>query len=184
MTTTVPDITTQHEFDGWIEGLADEIAEYMTKQAEDVDQRRDTIPFKGYNEEDIESHIREEVIIDRDDLRRTQDYLEAYARTPVHVELSDIEQIESFVHGALVNEIGYNIVYFLDDEYLCDSVSPANFHHGVIDDSHPDPYLWLARYPKDAIIDEPMWFLPLESQADSGIWTDDELTIEIVWWNE
>lgn len=43
----------------------------------------------------------------------------------------------------------------------------------------PDPYLWLAH---DDNLDEPMWFLPLESQGDSRVWDDDEIEIHIVSW--
>lgn len=44
----------------------------------------------------------------------------------------------------------------------------------------PEPYLWIA-YHDD--LDEPMWFLPLDSEEESSVWDDDELEIHIVSWS-
>lgn len=44
----------------------------------------------------------------------------------------------------------------------------------------PEPYLWLAYHDN---LDDPMWFLPLESEEDSVVWDDDELEIHIVSWS-
>jgi len=49
----------------------------------------------------------------------------------------------------------------------------------IEDVEKPEPYLWLA-YHED--LDSPMWFLPLESEADSNIWDEEGLEIHIVSW--
>ncbi|WP_135535395.1 hypothetical protein [Halostella pelagica] len=44
----------------------------------------------------------------------------------------------------------------------------------------PEPFLWLGRHEE---LDEPIWFLPLESEEDSAVWDDDELEIRIISWS-
>jgi len=48
-------------------------------------------------------------------------------------------------------------------------------------DERPSPYLWLAY---DEQWDDPMWLLPRESEMTSKIWSDPDIEIQIVWWDD
>jgi hypothetical protein len=50
-------------------------------------------------------------------------------------------------------------------------------------ENRPEPYLWLGY---DEMLDEPIWFLPSNSDYNnpSPIWEDEDIEMQIVWWGE